>query len=100
MSLPHHHVSFFVVAAAVTVAFATVAVVAAIAAEAPQLSLPQLSTLGDHRPSAIVDGIVVVVVIVVIVVVHPPHTTDAIIDVDNVPCLVCAAPGGSRPDPR
>jgi hypothetical protein len=55
LSLPHHHVSFFVVAAAVTVAFATVAVIAAIAAEVPQLSSPQSSTLGDCRPSVIVS---------------------------------------------
>jgi hypothetical protein len=33
--LLNHHVSFFVVTAAVTVAFATVADIAAIAAEAP-----------------------------------------------------------------
>ena len=93
MLLSHHHVSFFVVAAAVTVAFATVAVVSAIAAEAPQLSLPQSSTLRDFRPSAVVDGVVVVVVIVVDVVFHPPRAADAIVDVDDVARLVCAAPG-------
>jgi hypothetical protein len=37
VSLSHHHVSFFVVAA---LAFATVAVIAPIAAEALQLSSP------------------------------------------------------------
>jgi hypothetical protein len=95
VSLPHHHVTFFVIAAAVTVAFATVAVVAAIPAEAPQLSSPQSSTLRDCRPSAVVDGVVVVVVVV-----HPPHAADAIVDVDDVARLVCAAPGGSRPDPQ
>jgi len=40
VSWSHHYVSFFVVAAAVTVAFATAAVVAAVNAEALQLSLP------------------------------------------------------------
>ena len=60
VSLPHDHVSFFVVAATVTVAFAPVAVVAAIAAETPQLSSPQSSMLGDCRPSAVVDGVVIV----------------------------------------
>ncbi len=100
VSLPHHHVSFFVVAAAVTVAFATVAVVAAITVKVQQLSLPQSSTRGDCRPSAVVDGVVVVVVIVVVVVVHPPHATDAIVDVDDLACLVRAASGGSRPDPQ
>ena len=60
VSLPHHHVSFFVVTVAITVAFATVAVVATITAEAPKLSSPQVSTLGDWRPSAVVDGVIVV----------------------------------------
>ncbi len=42
-----HHVSFFIVAA---VAFATIAVVAAVDAKAPQLSSPRSLTLGDcHR---------------------------------------------------
>ena len=98
--LPHHHVSFFVVAGAVTVAFATVAVIAAIAAKAPQLSSPQSSTLGDCRPSAVIDGVVFIVVIIVVVVVHPPCAADAIVDVNDVACLVCTAPGGSWLDPR
>ena len=59
VSLPHHHVSFFVVTVAITDAFATVTIVATIAAEAPKLSSPQLLTLGDWRPSAVVDGVIV-----------------------------------------
>ena len=93
MLLPHHHVSFFVVAVAITAAFATVAVVAAIAAEAPQLSLPHSLMLEDCRPSAIVDGVVVIVVIIIVVtVVHPPRAADAIVDVNDVACLIRAAP--------
>jgi hypothetical protein len=99
VSLPHHHVSFFVVAVAVTVAFATVAVVAAIAAKTLQLSSPQSSMLKDCCPSAVVDGIVVIV-IGIVVVDHPPHATDAILDVDDVAHIVCLALGGSWPDPR
>ncbi len=100
VSLPHHHVFFFVIAAAITVAFVTVAVVAAITTKAPQLSLPQSSTLGDCRPSAVIDGVVFIVVIIVVVVVHPPCAADAIVDVNDVACLVRTAPGGSRLDPR
>ncbi len=81
--LLYHHVSFFVITAAITAAFATVAVVAVIAAKVPQLSSPQSSTLGDCHPSAIVDGIIVIVVIVVVVVVHPPRATDAIVNVSG-----------------
>ncbi len=104
VSLSHHHVFFFVVAPAVAVTFATVAVVAAVVAKAPQLSLslPQSLPLGYCRPSAVVDGVLIIVIIVVIgviVVVHPPCAADAIIDVNKVAHLVHAAPGGSRPDP-
>jgi hypothetical protein len=34
--------------------------------------------------------------IIVVIVVHPPCAADAIDDVDDVACLVRAAPGGSR----
>ena len=68
VSLSHHHVSIFVGAAARSAAFATAAVVAAINAEAPQLSPPQLSVLGDCHPSTVV----VIVVIVAVIIVQPP----------------------------
>ena len=58
VSLPHHHGSFFIIAVAVTVAFASVSIVTAIAAKAPQLSLPQSLTLGDPHPSAVIDDVV------------------------------------------
>ena len=91
VSLSHHHVSFFVVTAAVTVAFATGVVVAAVAAKAPQLSLPQSSMIGDRRPSAVVDGVVVVIVIVIVVIIYPPLSP--LVDVDDVARLIHAAPG-------
>jgi hypothetical protein len=66
----------------------------------PQLSSPQSPTLKDRRPSAVIDGTVVVIIFVVVDVVHPPCATDAIVDVNDMARLVCAAPGGSRPDPQ
>ena len=99
MLLSHHHVSFFVLAAAVAVTFATVVVIADVAARAPQFSLPQSPMLGNRRPSAIVDGVIIVIVNIVVVIVHLPRAADAIINIDDNARLVHSALGGSRPDP-
>ena len=96
VSLSHHHVSIFVGAAARSAAFATAAIVAAMTPKhhsCPHLNCqrsgitippPLLSSL-SLLPSSLSN---------------PPHTSDTIVDVDNLARLICAAPGGSQPDPR
>jgi hypothetical protein len=90
VSLPHHHVSFFVVTVAITDAFATVAVIATIAAEAPKLSSPHLSTLGDRRPSAVVDGVIVVASLALSL--SPTPLAPLMLSLMSTPSLVSFAP--------
>ena len=75
---------------AITDAFATVAVIATIAAEAPKLSSPHLSTLGDRRPSAVVDGVIVVASLSLSL--SPTPLAPLMLSLMSTPLLVSFAP--------